>query len=404
MRSAHTTLLAILAAAASTFAARAQDDQTNAAHEVLLRDLRVSVGVVIRADSDGIEWIEQGGIRRKASASEVLGLATRLAPLRSAQAPLDMMSVAPGATGIIELTDGQRFPGERLQAEDAGESIAWRHPMFGRMSFPLDNVRRAGFDTAARERIERNAARNTPKDAAWLANGDALEGFLIALNERVVFQTDAGEASAPTDRVAGLALTSPATVTRGPRYWLDEGSVCSVSSAVSAGAGWTSLSLPTGQSVRIPMNSVRAMLMDAGVITPLSALPEPSVAPVGDRDVLDGVRILPATATPAWNAYDIELGGPLSVTWVLPAGALRFSAVIELPLSTQRWGDCDIVVLLDGEPAWKGRLSPDEPSARIAMTAAGRRLTIEVRPGAHGAVNDRPVLRRAIVVLSEPEA
>ncbi len=397
-------VVAFLTAAGAALSALAQPDPATPTHEVLLRDLRVAVGTILRADADGVEWIEAGGVRRRATAGEALGVAIRLAPMRSAEAALDVMGVTVGATGLVELTDGQRYPGERLQAENDGESLAWRHPMFGRMSFALDDVRRAGFDTPARERIERSAWAGGSKDVAWLANGDVLEGFLVAIGERVELQTDGGEASAPMDRVSGLALSGRPKLTRGPRFWLDEGTVCSVNAASSAGAGWTSITLSGGQTARIPMNSIRAMVFDAGVIAPLSSLPAPSVAPVGDRDVLDGVRVLPSSTTPAWNAYDLELGGPLSATWVMPAGALRFSAIVELPLATQPWGDCEIVVLVDGEPAWQARLSPAEPSARIAMTAAGRRLTVEVRPGAHGVVNDRPVLRRALVILSEPEA
>ncbi len=383
----------------------AQGEVVGAQHEVLYRDLRVSVGVLVRADEQGAEWVEEGGVRKRASAAELLGVAPRMRPLIAADTPLELMGVQVGATGMVELSDGQRYPGERLLGEGAGEeTLLWRHPLFGRMSFGLDEIRRAGFDTPARERIERTAWSGRTRDVAWLANGDVLEGFLVGVGERVEMQTDGGEASAPMDRVSGLVLSGASTVTRGVRYWLEDGTVCSVSGATSAGTGWSSVTLKGGSSARVPMSAVRAMVMDAGVVLPLSSLGVASVAPVGDRAVLDGVRALESSVTPAWNAYDIELGGPLSATWELPAGALKFSALVEMPLGTRPWGDCEVVVMVDGVEVWKGRLWGGEPSARVGVSAAGRRLTVEVRPGAQGGVNDRPVLRRAIVVVSEPEA
>ncbi|MGD9693088.1 MAG: hypothetical protein AB7G17_09895 [Phycisphaerales bacterium] len=384
----------------------AQSEPVGVKHEIMLRDLRVSVGTLVRADEEGAEWVEEGGVRRRAGANELLGVAPSLAPMVSADTALELMGVQVGATGIVETRDGERYPGERLGEEAEGEeTLVWRHPSFGRMSFSLDDVRRAGFDTPTRERIERRVWSGSTKDVAWLANGDALEGYLVGIGERVVLQTDGGgEASAPMDRVSGIALAGARKSARGVRYWFEDGTVCTAASATSAGAGWTVIALKGGQTIRMPLSAVRAMVMDTAVVAPLSSLAPPSVAPVGDRAVLDGVRVLESSTTPAWNAYDIELGGPLSATWEMPAGALKFSALVEMPLATRPWGDCEVAVLVDGVEVWKARLWGGEPAARVGVSTAGRRLTVEVRPGAQGGVNDRPVLRRAIVVVGEPEA
>jgi len=110
----------------------------------------------------------------------------------------------------------------------------------------------------------------------------------------------------------------------------------------------------------------------------------------------------------ALGAPDIELPGPMSVTWTLPAGVTRVAGVAELPVSARAWGDCS-VVMFDGAGAqvWTTRLSGDAPSAPFNIDLSGKdalTLTVRVEAGANGPIEDRVLLRRVLLLLDNKQA
>jgi hypothetical protein len=85
---------------------------------------------------------------------------------------------------------------------------------------------------------------------------------------------------------------------------------------------------------------------------------------------------------------------------VLPVGAAHFQADVQFPVLARTIGDCDVVVLDDGHEVFQARLNARHPSASIAVPLSGSILTIEVREGSSGPIQNRVVLNRAAILVA----
>jgi hypothetical protein len=95
----------------------------------------------------------------------------------------------------------------------------------------------------------------------------------------------------------------------------------------------------------------------------------------------------------------IEFRGPLAVRYDLPAGCRRFAAEAMLPRSGRGWGDFELVLRCGDEEVYRQRINGNQPTDAINVPIAGRSLTIELTEGDHGPIQDRLVLRRALLLI-----
>jgi hypothetical protein len=159
-------------------------------------------------------------------------------------------------------------------------------------------------------------------------------------------------------------------------------------------------------SAAVPLGEVLGADLHPGTLVPLASIPAENQRPTGNRR---WTRPVVASSEALLRLGDVELPGPMSAEWELPAGAERFSADAQLPRAAWDWGDAELIVTLitpAGETElFRRRLSADQPGAAVnaplGKPAAGARLGIRLESGAYGAVQDRVILHRPVLLIDD---
>jgi len=89
------------------------------------------------------------------------------------------------------------------------------------------------------------------------------------------------------------------------------------------------------------------------------------------------------------------------VEWDLPPGSERVSMSLGMDAGTYPWGDCEVVISVDGAEVLRRRLQGGQAPAEINIAAKGEVMRVEVEAGKYGPIMDRVVLGRALVLVGE---
>ena len=144
---------------------------------------------------------------------------------------------------------------------------------------------------------------------------------------------------------------------------------------------------------------LKAVLFDAGAMMPLSMLTPARIESTSIRYVLPDPIVLDPRAP--LGLGPIEFRGPLTVRYTLPAGCQRFAAHAVLPESCRTWGDFELIILDEDEVVYRVHLNAEHPEAAINVPVMGSELSIELRPGAYGPIQDQLLLHRAMLLVGE---
>lgn len=326
------------------------------------------------------------------------------APLSECVALLDPTPVLPaGGQGWLRLADGQRFPGEALSgAKVADDVLVWNQSSWiGRMEVPLDRIESVVFIPGAAVPAAGKA------DVLTLANGDRIEGFILALGDPVIIELINGGADGegivelPLSRVASARMVTPPTRPEGRRLWLTEGTIVDVDEILMGEDGYVrfgDMPMVSDQQLRsVEFSVVAAILFDPEGLVPFAALPPQSVTGPATRYVLPRPRVLDDLAP--LGLARVEFRGPLSVRYELTPGAAFLSGEARLPIAARALGDCELVVRDDSTVIFSTRLNADHPSAAISAPLSGSALTIEITDGSFGPIQDFVVLHNALVLI-----
>ncbi|MFU8829591.1 MAG: NPCBM/NEW2 domain-containing protein [Phycisphaerales bacterium] len=385
------------------------DDQFNASHARL-------VGL----DSGGVTVEDSFGTRTRLAPGSVLALVTIdgaidpdlgiggvVAPeaVESARAARIGRALSAAMQGFVETTRGLRYPGVVSPTAASGDAVAWQHPEAGRIEIPLDDISRILSAEAASEGPPPRRSQNS--DELVLSNGDVLSGFLLSVGPITSIETEAGNiVDLPIDRVAAALLANPKQPMTGTMIWLDDGSTFSAEALTATGSAGIRVTLPGGGTVEYDPQTLRAIAFEAAGILPLSDLPPQSQEAVGERVFVEPIRTLRHPddlafgSAPTLNALDIDLPGPMRVTWTLPPGIVRFAGTAALADTSGGWGDCEYSVWLDGERVFSSRLHKDQPAAAFNVETQGAiELTVLVDPGNFGPIRDRVFLHRPLLQI-----
>lgn len=360
-------------------------------------DLRTRDVTILSIDDRQIAYADHLGRARQSPLADVVALL-----------PLDGDAPQPQRAsmrrrGVLTLIDGRRYPGEHTPGVDAPDAVAWRHPALGAVAHALDDVDSIAFVPEGRDFV-RTRDPGALRDAVLLANGDALDGFIIAVGANIEIDVDGQIVSVPAERVHALTMSNPHRAPSGALAWLDDGAVVRLTSVAPDGGESLSVTIDGGQSSRIALGAVRAFVPDAARLRPLASLTPTEQTAVGERRTFEPARSAPPAndAPAALGAHDIELPGPMRIAYELPPGAARFGAVAELPRDAWPWGDCVLIVTIDGREALRERLNMDRPRVEFSVPANGRAITITLDEGAYGPINDRVILRRPLLLVGQP--
>lgn len=329
--------------------------------------------------------------------------------------PLDRDKDAPMVVRLT-LTDGECFSGT-LPGVEAGaaksEDVRFEISALGTVRVPLTRVAELSTGLDAGEAVSRGK-----DDVVALANGDRIAGFVagVAGGESAGVSVEAGGKTQTIElgRVGRIVFANEPERAAGSMLWLSSGVTLRVkgvkatpASAGFAGVEYTAATL-TGEDGKAlegsaSLESVAAYVREASGLVALATLKPPSVTPGPGRRWSPGVTVVPARVRPLGLA-DVELPGPLSAEWELPAGARRISAGVELPAAAREWGECTVVVevsspsvkelarvKLDGEHA-AGSFNAEIP-------AGAARLRISVLEGSRGPVENRAVLKSPMMLV-----
>ncbi len=417
------SLLAGLSAGAVASAQDASSTSTDADRRVLIdRELNASEITLLSITEEAIAYIDEQGRSRRASIGGLVALlpldqdwgaaATEEAPLPSGDSAIgpDPMEQPP-ASGVLELADGQRLPGEYASTGGDEDSIVWSHPVFGRLAINLDRVAHAVLRDA-----NRNAGATTRTDSAIpsdqdqliLANGDRITGFVISMGDPIEIEVGDDIFEIPAERVSSVRLANPPAAMNGLVVWLDDGSVVVVAAIDGHDGESIELALPSGQTGVFPVDSLDAVAFRAGRLQGLASMEPITQAPLGERYEGQPTRILNDPvyqSSGQLRAPDIEIPGPMRIEWNIPEGARRFATIAEMPFDAIPWGDCVLSVHVDSIEQASQRINADNPrfEINIPIEPGARTLTISVDPGAWGPINDRITLRRPLLLHDNEE-
>jgi hypothetical protein len=319
--------------------------------------------------------------------------------------------------GRLDLIDGQTLPGNLAAAApsadkppDKPDQLSWNSKLFGRITLPLDSVKTL---VLVPDRADLRPAASPKDDTVILLNGDRAEGFIAGIGASIKLEKGGKISDLPITRVAAVQLANAAKPPEGVWVWLYDGTAIAASQLTVDSAGRaTAVAKLAGQSKQpiatLDANDLRAICFDAGSLRALAAAPFAVIeAKSGNgpaqRRWTPPLKIADGHGTPL-GAVDIEIPGPMTVEWTLPAGATRLGTIAELPPSARVWGDCELIVeSVSGSkttPLAKVHLAGSTPSAEVSVSLAGAtKLRVTIDPGPSGPIQDRVVLRRPVVLV-----
>jgi len=321
-----------------------------------------------------------------------------------ADTPADTHPTHPGgeSTRVIELVDGQRLVGQWVGVDSPSQALIWQHPLLGRVQVPLDRLHALGRSAVP---VVREASLTT--DEVDLVNGDQVSGYVIGVSPAgLEFQLEEGGhvLEIALDQVRALRLANPVVRRQSSHsmVWLGDGSrvlaesINITTDRMTIGASLTThtdtVSLPMSQVERIDWASAGGYLVDLADL-PWRIETEGSVFGLVIKPRVEGVSIL--------------LHAPVKVVYTLPPGAARFWALAQSgdgsePEHAVAWMDFEVVVSVDGNTSYRGRLHAGQRSVVLNIAASGQTMTIELDPATNGPIMDRLSLRDAIVFVRSP--
>jgi len=376
---------------------------------------------LLSIDAQSVRVIDEQGRTQSVPRSEVLAILPALTlldppfvpePVRRSSRPTVTISgtqpasqpLNPPALGRLELTDGQILPGT-ISSAVTKDAVSWNSKLWGSVTVPLENAA-AIVITPDRFDALLAGARGT-QDLVLLGNGDRVEGFLEYIDASVVRLERTGKASElALSRVDGVLLANPIKPAGGAWAWVS-GAAAAITNVSLTDTGTFVIAgrLPgskTQPSATLPAETVDAVCFDAAALKSLASLPF-DLAP-SDQGRWSQPPII-TTPTAPLGASDIELPGPMRVEWTLPRGVTRFATTLELPPSARLWGDCEVVVeaVNSGGVATilaKAPLNQSTPQAVVNSPLNGAaKVRITVNPGPSGPIQDRVVIRRALLLI-----
>ena len=374
------------------------------ARTVILQDLTSRTGRIHAIDGAKVSVVGPDGVIVATPTSQVLAVVMPPAARddgagRAAiDAWRDISLIEEVPQGVLRLVDGQSFPGVLSSEPPEADRVRWAGRVGGLLSMPLERI------AAMQLRPVAVPAEGGKNDVLLLTNGDRVEGFLASVGPSFTIEVDGKPTAIEAGRVAGASLANARRPAEGTWVWLAGGAVCRVVawSLGQDGRGEVSLEAADGKAVAVESGEVRAIAFDAAAFRALAGVPSRVTAGDADRSWTPP----PVVGDPALallGAADIELPGPMAVTWSLP-GATRIAGSIDMPVSARLWGDCEVVIEVEAagqvRPLWRRRLNESTPEAAFNLELPGGsdlQWRVRLEAGENGPIMDRAVLRRVLV-------
>lgn len=313
----------------------------------------------------------------------------------------------PASTSIdrptVLLRDGQRFPGRPSDATEQ-DHLLWDHEWLGTLRIPVDRIDRIVLSGSSRIR---SVSPESDVDTVHLVNGDVVEGFILTISPRVEIEIDSDSGSRvveiPHDRIKEIDLFGDTEPGSDPRVWTNDGTTATLEVLEVASDGYLRIGDHAlrrgGVSTMLsgpPLRTVHALSYSGSRIIPIGSLPvdrldtPPTRIGSVSRQVTDPAAPL--------GLSPIEYRGPMSIEYTLPDGPHHLYSTVRMPASATRWGDCELVVLMDGRELHRSTFNADRLETRLDLLVDGGTLEFRLLEGANGPVQDRLRFEYGILV------
>ncbi len=294
---------------------------------------------------------------------------------------------------FVELISGQRIVAPFSGAKADGQTLLFKHDLLGELALALDQVSRLSFDGA----ISSGAAPTS--DQVEMSNGDVVTGFVVAVNEKdiEVQQGDVKPFTLPRDRIKAIRLANPVSRAAGQAsmVWLRDGGRL-LASEVSISADKLTMICPLAGKAAVTIDLKHIARIElaspAGRLIDLADLP---------MSVAAGGKVFGLAMEPRIEGGAIHLHAPITVSFALPAKAVRLAALARLDAAGENTALAHFIVTITsaGGAAARHIISGQSPRAVINAPLAGRNLIINLDPADNGPVLDRLRLSDAVIFV-----
>lgn len=314
-------------------------------------------------------------------------------------------------TVFIDLVDGQRLAVQWLGADR--QTLHVRHALLGEMWVNVEDL------LALTRGIMKEPSRRLAGDLVVLANGDRIEGFVATVGgSNIEIQTEHADATIMlrADRVVGLYLNNPARPNgpTGHLVYLKDGSAV-LASELEIADGQLLLETPVSQWPEPgletkpraqPDKDVRQIALEQVKRIDLASEAGRLVEVIElDGQVIAGGEVFTLPMPPQVLSNGVLLHAPVALAYELPERTAQFAATAELSIDSEdpdrsfQWADFQLIIRVDDRVLLRRRITGQDPRVSIRVPVHGRKLTIELDPGANGPVMDRLLLRDAILFV-----
>ena len=331
-------------------------------------------------------------------------------PIRECLAIIDPRRHASNLNyGKALLVDGQCLPGRPHLAvtDPEQEFLAWDHPWLNRVDLQIDELSAVQFTSNA------SIPNAGDADVLLLQNGDLINGFILSLGDPISIEVDPdldanpdaepSELTIGQDRIAAFTLAAVERVRDEQQVWFHDGTILALDQVIIGDDGRmhveTQWQGDDETAEQVQLSEVAAILFRPSALIPLATL-EPSI--------LDGPDVryqIPEPELSETDAYlklaTVAFRGPLEAHYRLPAGTTRFAAEAELPIEARTWGDVELVLEDDGREVFSAHIDGMNPRVDINVELTGSELTIRLKPGKRGSIQDHILLKRPMFMVGK---
>lgn len=407
----------MLTACLSATPTTAHAQELAAGWTICMRDLTLVETIVERGDENGIVTVNEFGIRKLIPLGDIF-FAVPTKPLPTPVAgdvdtvPMEQRS----PVRLISLTDGQVLRGSIVNPPEP-ETLAYRvvagTSMHGDGQVSLERVRSVGDEPYALLVRDRDGDGG---DRVTTRTGDVLTGFIESIGAQTTISASTGKITLDSRRVQSMLIANPPQTVPGVYIATDDGLRVRADSfdfdfqqpmMVTVDAPSLGMDTDARTTWIFDPGAVRGIdvVRQRARVVSLTGIAPERVEAVGSRDWTPSPTVMLAQAQHAVLG-SIDLHAPLRVVYPLPRGSTRFACELTGVIST--WTDCVARVT---SVAYNGtrtellsqRINAKNPGATVnaELGEGTARIEFEIDPGAYGPIQDRVIVGRPRVVVSE---
>jgi hypothetical protein len=381
---------------------------------ICTRDLQLRNTLIERANERELTLINTYGIRSVLPMDQVLFIVkAESVEERSADEVVGVPRPEANPVRLISLVDGQSIRGSVLESERIEQlsiSVIAGNSVYGDAFIELEHL----LSVRDQHLSEEHIIENLIDDVVVMRNGDRISGFIESIGSQIEIAVDDRIIQLDLERAQRVYVANDPDPVNGiyMRFVDDEvirvlGFDFAARSPISISIDPGSLGLDNTGSTdwRFDPGMLEALWVDEAdqrVLALCEITPE-SIEPMGDRIWVPTPDVINLDASHE-ALQTIDFQSPARVRYAMPEGARRFACTIEAPI--ELWTDCVVRILADRDgrlrQVFEQRLNPETPTAgvNVELPPGTGALVVEIDPGEHGPIQDRVLMHRPRVLLS----